>query len=52
MSAPSRGWVLYEKEPTPGLPFVENLDRICRLIGSVQYETMNLDGKWYIRRLV
>lgn len=44
-------WVLYEKEPTPGLPFVEDLDFIQMLIGSILYETMNRDGKWYIRRL-
>lgn len=44
-------WVLYEKEPTPGLPFIEDLDLIQLLIGSTLYETANLKGKWYIRRL-
>lgn len=43
----AQGWEFYSHYPW----FVEDLDQICRLIGSTLYESMYVDQCWYVRRI-
>lgn len=43
---PHDGWVYYGANP-----FVENLDRIVRLVGSSLYEVSEADGHAFVRRI-